>query len=259
MNDRLGDDSAANTSLEFVMAGAREVVGGSATHLLRQIATLESAVIDTPALAFDLAKSLVESVCKTILADRGQQVDHTLDMPKVFRETLRYLQILPDSHAGDAPISDSLKKTMGGLQSIVAGLCELRYREGLASHGRDAYSRSLESVQAQFAARSADALIHYLLNAHRNYPNQSPKRRVQYHDNSEFNGYLDDSNEKVVISGFEYLPSFVLFNVDDEAYKDLLGEYDDEQAEIEASGGGREVNPALAGSHRSGARSGVLR
>lgn len=258
MSDRLIDNSSAN-SLEFAMAGAREVVGGSATHLLRQITTLESAVVDTPALAFDLVKSLVESVCKTILADRGQQVDHTLDMPKLFRETLRWLQILPDSHAGEAPIADSLKKTMGGLQSIVAGLCELRNREGLASHGRDAYSSSLESVQAQFAARSSDALIHYLLNAHRNYPNQSPKRRVQYHDNSDFNSYLDDSNEKVVISGFEYLPSYALFNTDDDAYKDLLTEYNDEQAVIKASSSGPQINAAPKGSHRSGARSGALR
>jgi hypothetical protein len=254
VSDHLPDESSANTSLEFVMAGAREVVGGSATHLLRQIAALESAVIDTPALAFDLAKSLVESVCKTILADRGQEVDHTLDTPKLFRDTLRHLQILPDSHAGDAPISDSLKKTMGGLQSIVAGLCELRNREGLASHGRDAYSCSLESVQAQLAARSADALIHYLLNAHRNYPNQSPKRRVQYHDNSEFNSYLDDSNEKIVIFGFEYLPSYALFNTDDDAYKELLREYNDEQSEIKASSG-PVVSLAPTGSRRSGARS----
>lgn len=251
MNDRRVNVSTPNTSPEFVMAGAREVVGGSATHLLRQIATLEGAIVDTPALAFDLAKSLVESVCKTILADRGQEIDHTLDMPKLFRETLRYLQILPDSHAGDAPIADSLKKTMGGLQSIVAGLCELRNREGLASHGRDGYSRSLESVQAQFAARSADALIHYLLNAHRNYPNQSPKRRVQYHDNTGFNGYLDESNEKVVISGFEYLPSYVLFNVDDEAYKDLLGDYSDEQPEVNASRTESKAKPTHSGSHRS--------
>ena len=259
MSDNTGDDSAANSSVEFVMTGAREVVGGSAAHLLRQITALESAVLDNPALAFDLAKSLVESVCKTILADRGREVDHSQDTPKLFRETLQNLQQWPDSHVSDADVVDSLNKTTGSLHSLVAGLCELRNREGLASHGRDAYSTSLETVQAQLAARSADALTHFLLNAHRNYPNQSPKRRVQLHDNPEFNTYLDETNEMVVISGLEYPPSFALFNVDDEGYKYLLGQYAEEQAEIKAAGATEAAPAVVAGSRRSGARAGALR
>lgn len=255
--NRQATDLQANSAAEFVMSGAREVVGGSATHLLRQIGALESAVLDNPALAFDLAKSLVESVCKTILADRGQEVDHSQDTPKLFREALRYLQLLPESHTGNADVLDSLKKTTGSLQSLVSGLCELRNREGLASHGRDGYSDSLESVQAQLAARSADALVHFLLSAHHSYPNQSPKRRVQYHDNVEFNRYLDETHDRIVISTYEYDPSYVLFNVDDEAYKDLLVQYKEEQPETAAASVESVAVPTPA--RESRARAGALR
>ena len=245
---------SAMNSPGFVMVGAREVVGGSANHLLRQIAVLESSVIDNPPLAFDLAKALVESVCKTILADRGHEVDNSQDTPKLFHETLQQLELLPESHSADSELAKSLKKTVGSLKSVVGGLCELRNREGFASHGRDGYSGSLEAVQAQLAARSADALIHFLLSAHFNYPNQSPKSRVQYHDNAEFNEYLDETNEQVVISGLEYKPSFALFNVDDEAYKDLLVQYKEEQAEIEAAAAAAKDGAAAGESQRSSSR-----
>lgn len=259
MSDQVGGPSPAKTPAEFAMTGTREVVDGSATHLLRQISALESAVLDNPGLAFDLAKSLVESVCKTILADRGIEVGHSEDTPKLFHETLQQLQLLPESHSSDPELAKSLKKTMGSLQSVVAGLCELRNREGFASHGRDAYSSSLESVQAQLAARSADALIHFLLNAHRNYPSQGPRRRVQYHDNADFNSYLNETNDKVVISGLEYEPSYVLFNVDDEAYKALLAEYAEEQADISTAAPANTAAAPVARSRRSSARAGALR
>ena len=46
-------------------------MAGDALHLEQQIKAIEQAVRDAPNLAFDLSRSLVETVCKTILTDRG--------------------------------------------------------------------------------------------------------------------------------------------------------------------------------------------
>jgi hypothetical protein len=39
-------------------------------HIEEQVAAIELAVVEKPGLAFDLAKTLIESVCRTILAER---------------------------------------------------------------------------------------------------------------------------------------------------------------------------------------------
>lgn len=56
---------------DFRMDGARAIltVTPGAAHLEQQILAIERAVAETPALAIDLAKTLVETVCKTVLID----------------------------------------------------------------------------------------------------------------------------------------------------------------------------------------------
>lgn len=70
-------------SATFRMVGAREVLlllPGTA-HIERLVVALEGAVNSNPALAFDLSKSLIESVCKTLLQDRGKDVGDDLESP----------------------------------------------------------------------------------------------------------------------------------------------------------------------------------
>ena len=54
----------------FVMHGARARDGGRAAHIEEQVKGIERAVVENPGLAFDLAKTVVESACRTILAER---------------------------------------------------------------------------------------------------------------------------------------------------------------------------------------------
>src|SRR5882724_2053311 len=143
----------------FVMHGAREVLAAGAVHIERQIAALESAIGENPGLAFDLAKTLIESACKTILRERGQSLSDNLELPRLLRETLGKLQLVPDAHVGKPELAGSLRKTVGGLQTVIQGVCELRNSEGFASHGRDAQAEQLEATQAQLVARSADTVV----------------------------------------------------------------------------------------------------
>lgn len=233
---------------QFSMQGAREVIQimGTAVHIQRQVTALESAVNDNPGLAFDLAKTLVETVCKTILADRGKEVDDKLDAPQLFRETIRYLQIIPDEHPRPEA-RESVQKTLGALQGIVAGLCELRNKEGFASHGKDAYTKFLESMQAQLAARSADAIVNFLFKAHRSYRAGSAPVRLHYEDHAAFNDFLDDVNIPVIISDYEFLPSETLFEMDEEAYKDLLTQFLARTLDSETAGADAAEPPYAAG------------
>lgn len=221
----------------FLMPGAREilVIATGATNIERTITALESSVIENPAFAFDLAKALVEAVCKTILADRGKPVQGTPDLPGLLKDTTKELQITPDSHADNSEVKKSLQKIINGLSTTIQGLCELRRSQGMASHGRDGYEKSLESLQAMLVARAADAIVHYLYHAHRSYPSSNPVRRIEYSENSNFNDYINNYNELIKIFEFTYEPSDILFTVDRKAYRELLEEFTEKENSEESN------------------------
>jgi len=178
-----------------------------------------------PDFAFDLSKTLVESVCKTVLADIGQPADTNWDAPKLLRETTNRLALLPRNHPDPAKARDSVEKTIRGLLQTIQGLCELRNGYGMASHGRDGFSARLDLRQATLAAQAADTIVSFLYRIHRDALVQSPGARVYYEDHADFNDAFDRDNETIRLGDVTLLPSRVLFHGDREAYKAALNDY----------------------------------
>ena len=52
------------------MHGARAALSDGLGHIEEQVKGIERAVAENPGLAFDLARTLVESTCRTILTER---------------------------------------------------------------------------------------------------------------------------------------------------------------------------------------------
>lgn len=212
------------------MQGAREVIrlSNGATYIERQVLALESSIDQNPSLAFDLSKSLIESVCKTILIDRSQPINDDFDLPQLFKMTINCLRLLPDNKTIDANLRSSLLKTNSGLSTTIQGLCELRNNEGFASHGKDGYFQMLEPIQARLAAQAADSIVYFLYSVHKGYTYVPNSSRLRYEDNQSFNEFIDETHELINIFEYTFVPSDVLFNVDMEAYKDKLSIYNQE-------------------------------
>ena len=235
---------AEGSSTGFALEGARQilVLTAGAVHIEQQIKALENAVAENPSLAFDLAKALIESVCKTIMRDRGQAVLDEDDLPKLFGRTLEQIRVVPDAHTTDKETIRAIRKTTGALYAVVQGVCELRNKQGFASHGKLAETQPLEPVQAELVARSTDAVVSFLFKAHRSYTAPAIRpRRVEYADNKDFNAFLDDSHEPVSILGLSYRPSDVLYNIDYDAYVEALNAYLSERTGETSAGGLDEV------------------
>jgi hypothetical protein len=218
------------SSDDFRMDGARVIltITPGAVHLQQQILAIEKAVTETPALAIDLAKTLVETVCKTVLTDLKVEFGASEDCHGLMKLTLLQLRLFPDGHLKPAEIQDQLTKLTNNLISAVQCLSEIRNREGLASHGRDAFASSLDNLQAEFAARSADAIVRFIWAAHIKYQRTSSSARMRYEEMQEFNGWIDNfEHEEVPVIIFEnsYRPSEVLFKVDLDAYKNAYADY----------------------------------
>lgn len=210
----------------FVMHGARATVAGGMLHIEEQVKALELAVAQNTGLAFDLAKTLVESACKTIITERGCVFDKDDDLPKLFKTVSSCVPFLPVAVAADAGARKSLQQTLNGLNTALQGVCELRNAFGFASHGSDGPRPVMEGIQALLVAQAADAIIGFLYRVHRQDLSRPKTVQLEYSDNPDFNEWLDEQCEPVrILSLPPYRPSDVLFNVDQEAYRDLLTEY----------------------------------
>jgi len=215
----------------FAMHGARAAIEGGLSHIEEQIKSIELAVVENPGLAFDLAKTVVESACKTILRERKISFEPNDGLPRLFRAVTMNLSVLPIALSGDAEARRSLAQTLGGLHTSLLGVCELRNSFGFASHGSGEPRPVMESVQALLAAQAADAIIGFLYRIHRQERAPVKASKLVFDDNEPFNAYVDEANAVVRIFDLEYRASEVLFNCDQEAYRDLLSGFEPESAD----------------------------
>ena len=209
------------------MVGARaNILDGSIIEIIdQQVRAIEDAIDRVPDFAFDLAKTLVESVCKTILEDLGRPADPKWDAPRIMKETTTFLSMLPPGHPNAVKTRDAITKTLNGLHTALHGLCALRNDYGLSSPGRDGFSARLDIRQATLAAQAADTIVAFLYRTHRDALRQTPGVRVRYEDYANFNEAFDLENETIRLGNLEFLPSQVLFHVDREAYRAALYEH----------------------------------
>ena len=228
---------AESATSRFQMVGARSaILDGPVVELIQnQIDAIENALENVPDFAFDLSKTLVESVCKTVLEDIGQPANPKWEALQLLRETTDRLSLLPRNHPNPARTRDSILKTIRGMHQTIQGLCELRNDYGMASHGRDVFSARLDLRQATLAAQAADTIVAFLYSIHRDALRQMPGVRIRYDDHPDFNEAIDSDNEMIRLGELELLPSQVLYQVDQEAYKaaliDFIAERDGESGD----------------------------
>lgn len=230
------------TNGKFQMSGCRNAVlsGPVAESIEQQIRAIENALESVPDFAFDLSKTLVESVCKTVLADIGHPADPNWDCPRIVKETTNRLSLLPRDHPDPARARESVEKTLRGLLQTIQGLCELRNQHGMASHGRDAHAARMDIRQATLAAQAADTIVSFLYRIHRDGLSQTPGARVYYEDHADFNQEFDNTTGPIRLGNLELQASRVLFHADREAYKAALNEFitdRDGEGDGEATGG----------------------
>jgi len=219
----------------FVMHGARAAIAAGIQHIEEQVKGIERAVDENPALAFDLAKTLIESTCRTILTERNIAFNPSDDLPKLFKTASLNLPFLPASASGQAEVRKSLAQTLNGLHTAIQGVCELRNACGFASHGPASARPALEAVQALLAAETADAIIGFLHRVHRHDRTPPASPRLEYDDNPEFNDYVDEAHERVRIFEEDFEPSRILFELATEAYRVYLGAFKLEHDAVEES------------------------
>jgi hypothetical protein len=137
----------------------------NATHLKEQIQRLEASIESDPSLAIGTAKELIETCCKTILAELGKPVVGTPDISTLTKETLKQLNLVPEGVPDASRGADVIRRLLSNLGTIGNGLAELRGLYG-TGHGKHGSAISLSTRHARLAVGAAATLAMFLFETH---------------------------------------------------------------------------------------------
>lgn len=135
------------------------------TYIARQINRMESSIDLDPDLAIGTAKELVETVCRTILQERGIAAPNTLELAQLVKLTTKELKLTPDDVADEEAAADSLRRLLGNLGTMTQSLAELRNRFG-TGHGKASDAKGLHPRHARLAVGAASTLVLFLQESH---------------------------------------------------------------------------------------------
>ena len=141
----------------------------NAGHLAEQIWRLEASVESDPSLAIGTAKELIETCCKTILAERGKPVAGILDISTLTKMTLKELKLVPEGIPDAARGADVIRRLLSNLGTIGNSLAELRGLYG-TGHGKHGSATGLGSRHAKLAVGAAATLAMFLFETHKETP-----------------------------------------------------------------------------------------
>lgn len=134
-------------------------------YIAQQIRRLQEAADKDPALASGTAKEFLESICRTILLERGVAPSDSEDFPQLVRSTIKSLPIVPLDLVNERPLGKILTVLLNNLGSIGQQLAELRNQFG-TGHGRRADHISLPRRHAKLAIGAAATLAVFLYESH---------------------------------------------------------------------------------------------
>lgn len=138
---------------QFSLSSLRNLTDPSAIR--QQLARIQRAIVDDPALAVGSAKELIDSTAKVVLAERGKVVNDKADLPILVRDAQQALSLHPSSATPGPDGSDAVKKILGSVSGIAIGLAELRNRGYGTGHGPASSPVGLGPRHAHLAVNAA--------------------------------------------------------------------------------------------------------
>ncbi|ASY74357.1 abortive infection family protein [Sinorhizobium fredii] len=113
-----------------------------------------------PEGAITIARTLLETVCKRILDERGITYADTEDLPKLYGMAAKALNLAPNQHS-----EEPIKAILGGAMNLVNGIGTLRNRLS-DSHGRGGKPVKPSPRHASLAVNTAGAVATFLVETH---------------------------------------------------------------------------------------------
>lgn len=137
----------------------------NAEYVSQQINLMEASIENSPHISIGLAKELIETCCKSIFEERGEEYNKDWDLTKLMKQTTKLLKLTPEDIPNESRAASSIKQILGSLCSVVQGIGEIRNEYG-SGHGKNGNFKGLQPRHAKLAVGSASTLAVYLLETH---------------------------------------------------------------------------------------------
>ncbi len=138
----------------------------NAGWMAKEIERLERSLENDPALTIGTAKDLVESCCKTILGERGVEINKSDDLGDLTKKLTKELKLVPEDITEEKKGAETIRLILRNLTQLTSNLARLRNLYG-SGHGRDGQYRGLQPRHARLAVASAVAFIDFIVETHR--------------------------------------------------------------------------------------------
>ena len=130
-----------------------------------------------PESALTSACSTLESVCRSLLIDMGENLPKTKDLMNLYKAVRKPLGLTPDKSKFPSEISNDVLKILGGLTTVVEGIGAIRTHGGDA-HGREkGYSR-IDTRIASLSVHAASSVSLFLIET---WQRKFPDKKLSYH------------------------------------------------------------------------------
>ncbi len=134
-------------------------------YVAQQIRRLREAAETDTELAIGTAKEFLESICRTILTERGAAPSKNEDLPGLVRATIKSLVVIPTELPAPSQAEKTITVLLNNLASIGHQLAELRNQFG-TGHGRATDHVALPKRHAKLAIGAAASLAVFLYESH---------------------------------------------------------------------------------------------
>lgn len=131
--------------------------------ITKQIRRIYASLEDDPELALGTTKEMVETVLKTILNGKIDNLDD-LDMPALIKAVQKHTKLLPDEITEASKGNNTIKRTLSNLGQIVVGITELRNAYG-TGHGKVKNESGLKPYHARLVVNAGVTLARFLTEA----------------------------------------------------------------------------------------------
>lgn len=205
----------------------------ASTSLRPAVEVIERTIKDEPGIAFTHCRGLLETVCVTILADRGREIPPNSKPNWLMTQAVKSLELTalnPDDRDAEQGVASVLR----GLNSLVDGVVALRNSQGVGPHGRDALENVLSVEYAILTATAVDAAVGLMFRLHQEQLNRDPINHLRFGVHADFDEYLDAKYSDIEVEEVPISASQALYHQDRLAYRKSLVEFRNRsEAEIE--------------------------
>ncbi|MBD2389758.1 abortive infection family protein [Aphanizomenon flos-aquae NRERC-008] len=189
------------------------------TNLSNYIIRIEYQIDNDITAAIGSTKSLLESICKTILDHEKVEYDRNDNINKLAKKTI---------HSFNIENPDKISLFGNALVTSIHNLGELRNYIDESSHGKSLFDKTqkIDSITALFLINSAETIACFLIEFYEiEHPRKKGENEFRFEEMQDFNDYIDNEYGYIEIAKISYATSEALFAIDKTAYKDEYRKY----------------------------------